>query len=77
MSGLVNTNLPLSFVALTFLCEPFRITGHMALFRQNALAAAGGLAGLECHIDDEFALARLRGAAETLVRAGVCPCCAT
>ncbi len=40
MSGLVNANMLLSFVALTYLAEPFRITGHIAAFRHDLPGAA-------------------------------------
>ncbi|HEV2583791.1 MAG TPA: glycosyltransferase family 2 protein, partial [Ktedonobacteraceae bacterium] len=58
VSGLVNANMLLSFVALTYLTEPFRITGHMAAFRRDSFTEVGGLDGLEQHIDDDFELAR-------------------
>jgi ceramide glucosyltransferase len=58
MSGLVNANMLLSFVALTYLAEPFRITGHIAAFRREIFLDVGGLDGLEQHIDDDFELAR-------------------
>jgi ceramide glucosyltransferase len=58
MSGLVNANMLLSFVALTYLTEPFRITGHVAAFHRESFIDVGGLNGLEQHIDDDFELAR-------------------
>lgn len=58
MSGLVNANMLLSFVALTYLCDPFRITGHIVAFRRGSFMDVGGLDGLEQHIDDDFELAR-------------------
>lgn len=58
MSGFVNGNMLLNFVALTYLCNPFRITGHFVAFRRQSFDAAGGLAGLEHAIDDDFELAR-------------------
>jgi len=58
MSGLVNANMLLSFVALTYLAEPFRITGHIAAFRRDIFLDVGGLDGLEQHIDDDFEMAR-------------------
>jgi cellulose synthase/poly-beta-1,6-N-acetylglucosamine synthase-like glycosyltransferase len=58
LSGFVNANMPLSFVALTYLIEPFRITGHIAAFDRAAFEASGGLNDLEGQIDDDFALAR-------------------
>jgi ceramide glucosyltransferase len=61
MSIFVNANMSLSFVALAYLTDPFRITGHIAAFDRAALEASGGLDGLERHIDDDFALARRLG----------------
>jgi ceramide glucosyltransferase len=58
MSGLVNANMPLSFVALSYLIDPFRITGHIVVFHRAIFEKVGGLNGLEQHIDDDFELAR-------------------
>jgi ceramide glucosyltransferase len=58
MSGLVNANMLLSFVALTYLCDPFRITGHIVAFHPDSFMDVGGLDGLEQHIDDDFEMAR-------------------
>lgn len=58
MSGLVNANMLLSFVALSYLTDPFRITGHIVVFYRNIFENVGGLDGLEQHIDDDFELAR-------------------
>lgn len=58
MSGFVNANMLLNFVALTYLCAPFRITGHFVAFDHQSLKEAGGLEGLEHYIDDDFELAR-------------------
>lgn len=58
MSGFVNAHMLLNFVELTYLCDPFRITGHFVAFDHQSLKEAGGLEGLENHIDDDFELAR-------------------
>jgi ceramide glucosyltransferase len=58
MSGFVNANMLLNFVALTYLSDPFRITGHFVAFEHKSFLEAGGLEGLEDAIDDDFALAR-------------------
>ncbi len=58
ISGFVNANMLLSFVALTYLTDPFRFTGHMVAFRRDTFTEVGGLDGLEQHIDDDFELAR-------------------
>ena len=57
-----NANFLLATTALTYLSEPPRITGHLVAYRWGTFAAAGGLAGLEDQIDDDFALARRLGA---------------
>ncbi|MBA3825537.1 MAG: glycosyltransferase [Ktedonobacterales bacterium] len=58
LSGFTNANMPLSFIALAALTEPFRITGHMAAYSRVAFVAVGGLAGLAQSIDDDFELGR-------------------
>jgi ceramide glucosyltransferase len=58
MSAFVNANALLSYVPLTYLTDPFSITGHCFALRAEVLHAAGGFAGLERHIDDDHALAR-------------------
>jgi ceramide glucosyltransferase len=50
--------MPLSFVSLTYLTPPFRLTGHIALFSRAVFTSVGGLDGLETQIDDDFELAR-------------------
>jgi len=58
MSGFVNANMPLSFMALTYLTDPVRITGHIAAYPRAIFEEVGGLDGLEAQIDDDFELAR-------------------
>ncbi|NCC32486.1 MAG: glycosyltransferase [Chloroflexia bacterium] len=58
MSGFVNTNALLSYVPLTYLVEPFTVTGHCFALRREVFAAIGGLEGLEGRIDDDHELAR-------------------
>ncbi len=58
MSGFVNAHMLLDFVALTYLSEPFRLTGHFVAFQLTNFLKVGGLEGLEHFIDDDFELAR-------------------
>src|SRR5262249_35922623 len=58
MSGFVNANMLLNFVALPYLTQPFRITGHFVAFFRKHLKEVGELTGLEHSIDDDFELAR-------------------
>lgn len=58
LSGFANANMPLSFVALAYLTDPFRITGQVAAFPRATFAAVGGLEGLDAQLDDDFALAQ-------------------
>jgi ceramide glucosyltransferase len=61
MSGFVNANMLLSFVPPNYLSSPLRLVGHLVVFRRDSLMQAGGLNGLERHIDDDYAIAeRLR-----------------
>lgn len=58
MSGFVNAHMLLNFVALTYLSDPFRITGHFVALQRKIFMEAGGLEGLDHFIDDDFELAR-------------------
>ena len=58
ISGLVNAHMVLSFIALTYLIDPFRINGHIFAFRQDIFQRIGGFHGLEKTIDDEYEIAR-------------------
>jgi ceramide glucosyltransferase len=61
MSGFVNANMLLGFVPPNYLASPFRLVGHLVIFHRDSLMQAGGLNGLEHHIDDDYAIAeRLR-----------------
>jgi ceramide glucosyltransferase len=61
MSAFVNANMLLSFVPTNYLSSPVRIVGHLVAFRRDTFMRAGGLDGLERHIDDDYAIAqRLR-----------------
>jgi len=58
VSGLINAHMLLSFVALSYLTDPFRINGHIFAFQRNTFQQIGGLHGLEQYIDDEYSIAR-------------------
>lgn len=58
MSGFVNTNALFSYVPLTFLAEPFTITGHCYAITRARFDAVGGLEGMADRIDDDHELAR-------------------
>jgi ceramide glucosyltransferase len=58
ISAFVNANALPSYVPLSYLCEPYTITGHCFALRRNVFAAIGGIAGLEGRIDDDHELAR-------------------
>jgi ceramide glucosyltransferase len=58
VSGLINAQMLLNFVALTYITRPIRINGHIYAFRRKIFRAVGGLDGLEHTIDDEYEIAR-------------------
>jgi ceramide glucosyltransferase len=58
LSAFVNGNALLSYLPLTYLCEPFTITGHFYALRREVFAAIGGLEGMDGRFDDDHELAR-------------------
>ena len=61
MSAFVNANALLSYVPLTYLAEPFTITGHCYALRREVLESVGQFRGMEHHFGDDHELAwRLR-----------------
>jgi ceramide glucosyltransferase len=58
LSAFVNANALLSYVPLTYLADPYTITGHFYALRRDVFAAIGGLDGLEGRFDDDHELAR-------------------
>ncbi|MBV7335513.1 glycosyltransferase [Chloroflexi bacterium TSY] len=58
MSVFVNANALFSYVPLSYLTEPFTITGHCFAIKRNVFDAIGGLTGMEKHFDDDHELAR-------------------
>lgn len=58
MSAFVNANALLSYIPLTYLTDPFTITGHCFALRRTVWHAAGGLSGMPGRFDDDHELAR-------------------
>ncbi len=58
MSLFVNAAALPSYVPLSYLAEPYTITGHCFALRREAFDAAGGFAELAGRIDDDHELAR-------------------
>jgi ceramide glucosyltransferase len=58
MSLFVNAWALPSYVPLTYLTEPYTITGHCFALRRDLFDAIGGLSGMERRIDDDHELAR-------------------
>ena len=60
LSGFVNANALLSYIPLTYMTEPYTITGHLFALRRRDFDAIGGLHGLAdaARIDDDHELAR-------------------
>jgi ceramide glucosyltransferase len=58
MSSFVNANALLSYIPLTYLTEPFTITGHCYALRRAIFDAVGGLEDMIGRIDDDHELAR-------------------
>ena len=58
MSGFVNANALLSYIPLSYLAEPFTITGHCFALRRDVFNAVGGFEGMAQRIDDDHELAR-------------------
>ena len=58
LSTFVNANALLSYIPLTYLADPYTITGHFYALRREVFAAVGGLDGMEGRFDDDHELAR-------------------
>jgi ceramide glucosyltransferase len=58
MSGFVNANALLSYIPISYLTEPFTITGHCFALKREIFQNAGGFEGMEHRIDDDHELAR-------------------
>ena len=58
MSAFVNINALISYIPLTYMTEPFTITGHCFAMRRTVFVAAHGLEGMDQRLDDDHELAR-------------------
>lgn len=58
MSAFVNANALTGYVPLTFLIEPYTVTGHLFALRRDVFTAVGGINGLAGRFDDDHELAR-------------------
>ena len=58
MSAFVNANALLSYIPLTYLAEPYTITGHCFALRRAVFDEVGGFEQMEGRIDDDHELAR-------------------
>lgn len=58
LSGFVNANALTSYIPLSYLTEPYTITGHCFALRRELFERIGGLSGMEQRIDDDHELAR-------------------
>ncbi|MBX0331144.1 glycosyltransferase [Oscillochloris sp. ZM17-4] len=58
MSLFVNASALPSYVPLSYLAEPYTITGHCFALRRGVFDAAGGFAGMAARLDDDHELAR-------------------
>jgi ceramide glucosyltransferase len=58
MSIFVNANALLSYIPLTYITEPYTITGHCFALRREVFDAVGGFEQMDGRIDDDHELAR-------------------
>ena len=58
MSSFVNANALLNYIPLTFLTDPYTVTGHIYALMRADFDAVGGLNGMENRLDDDHELAR-------------------
>jgi ceramide glucosyltransferase len=58
MSIFVNANALLSYIPLTYIAEPYTITGHCFALRREVFDAVGGFERMDGRIDDDHELAR-------------------
>ena len=58
MSAFVNTNALISYIPLSYMTDPFTITGHCFALRRTVFTAAHGLAEMENRLDDDHELAQ-------------------
>jgi ceramide glucosyltransferase len=58
MSAFVNANVLLNYIPITYLTDPYTITGHIYALRRDNFDAIGGLTGMAQRLDDDHELAR-------------------
>jgi ceramide glucosyltransferase len=58
MSAFVNANALLNYIPLTYLTEPYTITGHLYALKRVDFEVVGGLSGMSERLDDDHELAR-------------------
>jgi ceramide glucosyltransferase len=58
MSGFVNANALLSYIPISYITEPFTITGHCFALRRAVFDAVDGFERMERRVDDDHELAR-------------------
>jgi ceramide glucosyltransferase len=58
MSGFVNANALTGYVPLTFLIDPYTITGHIFALRRTVFEQIGGMNGMSKRFDDDHEIAR-------------------
>src|SRR5512143_1833855 len=58
MSAFVNSNALLNYIPLTFLTEPFTVTGHCFALSRITFMASGGFSGMAGRVDDDHEIAR-------------------
>jgi ceramide glucosyltransferase len=68
MSAFVNANVLLNYIPITYLTDPYTITGHIYALRRTDFDAIGGLTGMAQRLDDDHELAR------RVIRGGLLNC---
>ena len=58
MSAFVNANVLLNYIPVTYLTNPYTITGHIYAMSRTNFDAVGGLTGMAQRLDDDHELAR-------------------
>lgn len=58
MSVFVNANALFSYIPITYLTEPFTVTGHCFALSRETFADVGGFTDLERRVDDDHEIAR-------------------
>jgi ceramide glucosyltransferase len=58
MSAFVNANALSNYIPITYLTEPYTITGHIYALRRADFDAIGGLSGMAQRLDDDHEVAR-------------------